>query len=56
MSPKYRSTIRRTCGGLMSPPMTSVALFGAYQVRKKLRTSSMVAAARSAMDPITGQL
>ena len=53
MSPKYLATFSFAVATSISPASTSTALFGPYQVRNQVFTSSSEAALRSFMEPIT---
>ena len=52
MSPKYFATFSFAVFRSMSPASTSTALFGPYQVRNQVFTSSSLAASRSFIEPI----
>ncbi|VTQ58430.1 Uncharacterised protein [Stenotrophomonas maltophilia] len=53
MAPKYLPTFSLAVARSMSPASTSTALFGPYQVRNQVFTSSSDAAFRSFIEPIT---
>jgi hypothetical protein len=52
MGPNQRSAAANAASSSTSPAMVNTALLGAYQARKKLDTSSRLAASRSAIDPM----
>ena len=54
IGPKWRSIMARAASVSKSPAIVRTALFGAYQVAKKSRTSSSEAALRSSIEPIVG--
>ncbi|MNI58933.1 hypothetical protein D3C73_1140680 [compost metagenome] len=53
MLPKYLAAFSLAVARSMSPASTSTALFGPYQVRNQVLTSSSEAALRSFIEPIT---
>jgi len=53
ISPKYFATLALAVATSMSPASTRTALFGPYQLRNQLFTSSSEAALRSFIEPMT---